>query len=297
MLKNIVAAGVGVSLATAVLPALADTHVTFVDDKGDVATQMYVKDGKVRMEGEGGTAISLYDAATNTATVLLPGQKKYLKLDNESAVQVGAQAEAAQQRISAANAQAQAAMAQHQAEMDQANKQVETATANLSPEQKAMLQQMQQSHMPQAGGVPGTPAGDMQVSIKELGTRETVAGHSCKDVQVLVNGQVNATQCVVDNPASLGIPAADLKTLQAMRDGMQKLMSHMGPMGRGMAATVGKGFSIKTTKQTYRNLAAVTETDTLKSVSTSSVDSALFSIPAGYTQTTMQEMMQGGGRP
>jgi len=297
MLKNIVAAGIGLSLGAAALPALADTHVTFVDDKGNVATQMYVKNGKVRMEGEGGTAISLYDAATNTATILLPGQKKYLKLDSESAAQVGAQAGEAQQRIQAANAQAQAAMAQHQAEIDQANKQMEAATANLTPEQKAMLQQMQQSRMPQAGGAPGVPAGGMQVSIQELGTSETVAGHSCKDMQVLVNGQVNSTQCVVANPASLGIPAADMKTLQAMREGMQKLMSHMGPMGQGMATALGKGFAIKTTRQSYRNLAAVTETDTLKSISTSGVDAGLFSIPAGYTETTMQEMMQGGGHP
>jgi len=296
MLKYIVATGLGLTLGAAALPALADTHITFVDDQGKVSSQIYVKGGKVRMEGNGGNSISLYDAAGNTATVLLPGEKKYLKLDDQSAVQVGAQSDQAQQRIQAANAQAQAAMAQHQQEMDQANKQMEAATANLTPEQKAMLQQMNQSHLPQNN--PAGPAGGgMQVSIKELGTSETVAGHACKDVQVLVNGQVNATQCVVADPASLGIPAADLKTLQAMRDGMQKLMSHMGPMGQGMAAALGRGFSIKTTKQSYRNLAPVTETDTLKSISTSGVDAGLFSIPAGYSQTSMQEMMQGGGHP
>jgi len=294
MLKNIVAAGIGLSLGAAALPALADTHVTFVDEQGNTATQMYVKSGKVRMEGEGGTAISLYDAATNTATILLPGQKKYLKLDDQSAAQVGAQSDEAQQRIQAANAQAQAAMAQHQAEITQANQQMETAMANMTPEQKAMMQQMNPSRMPQK---PAAAGGGMDVSIKELGTSETVAGHACKDVQVVVNGQVSSTQCVVANPASLGIPAADLKTLQAMRDGMHKLMSHMGPMGQGMAAALGHGFAIKTTKQSYRNLAAVTETDTLKSISTSGVDAGLFSIPAGYTETTMQEMMQGGARP
>lgn len=286
MLQKTVAAGLGLALGGLALPALADTHISFVDEQGKLATQMYVKNGKVRIEGEGGTTISLYDAASNTATVLLPGQKKYLKLDDQSAAQVGAQADEAQQRIQAANAQAQAAMAQHQQEMQQANQQMETATANLTPEQKAMLQQMN-SHLPQAG------AGGMQVTLKDLGTSETVAGHGCKDVQVLVNGQLSSTQCLVTSPASLGIPGADLKTLQAMRDGMQKLMSHMGPMGQGMAAALGHGFSIKTTKQTYRNLTSVTETDSLKSISTSGVDVGLFSIPADYTQTTMQEMMQG----
>jgi hypothetical protein len=286
MLKKTAALGLSAALSAAALPALADTHITFVDEKGNVATQIYVKDGKVRAEGQGGDSISLYDSASNTATVLLPGQRKYLRLDNQSTAQVGADADAAQQKI-------QAAMAQHQQEMDQANQQMETATANLTPEQKAMLQQMNQSragvNSPAAG-----PAGSMQVTVKDLGTRETVAGHGCKDVQVLVNNQLRATDCVVDSPASLGIPAADLKTLQAMRAGMQKLMSRMGPMGQGMAATLSSGFAIKTTKQSYRNLGVETETDTLKSVSTGAVDAGLFAIPAGYSQTTMQEMMQGG---
>ena len=136
MLKKIMATGLGLSLGAAALPALADTHVTFVDGQGNVATQMYVKNGKVRMESEGGTAISLYDAATNTATVLLPGQKRYLKLDDESAAQVGAQADQAQQRIQAANAQAQAAMAAHQQQMDQANQHHDIACDRYVPDRK-----------------------------------------------------------------------------------------------------------------------------------------------------------------
>lgn len=287
MFKKTAVLGLSAALGAAALPALADTHISFVDDKGNVSTQMYVKDGKVRVESHGGDSISLYDSASNTATVLLPGQRKYLRLDNQSAAEVGADADAAQQKI-------QAAMAQHQQEMDQANQQMETATANLTPEQKAMLQQMNQSragvNSPAAG-----PAGSMQVTVKDLGTRETVAGHGCKDVQVLVNNQLRATDCVVDSPASLGIPAADLKTLQAMRAGMQKLMSRMGPMGQGMAAaSLSNGFAIKTTRQSYRNLNVETETDTLKSISTGGVDAGLFAIPAGYSQTTLQEMMQSG---
>ncbi|HEY1991436.1 MAG TPA: hypothetical protein VGH71_03175, partial [Gammaproteobacteria bacterium] len=112
--------------------------------------------------------------------------------------------------------------------------------------------------------------------------------------QVTVNGQVNSTQCVVANPASLGIPAADLKTLQAMRDGMQKLMSQMGPMGQGAAAMVSSGFSLKTTRQSYRNFQAVSETDTFKSASSAPLEASMFQIPSGYTQTTMQALMQSG---
>ena len=293
MLKR-TACGVLVAMLASTLPAHADTHITFVDDKGQVTSQLYVKNGKVRAEGEAGSPISIYDSATNSATVMLPGQRKYIVLNSESTAQIGAQADAAQQKIQAANAQAQAVLAQHQAEMDQANKQMESATANLTPEQKAMLQQMTAARAAASANSPAAVGGAMQVTLKELGTSETILGHHCKDVQLLVNGQPNAVQCVVDSPASLGIPAADLKTLQAMRSGMQKLMSRMGPMGQGMAAMRGSGFAIKSTRQAYRNLNMVTETSTLKSVSTGSVDGGLFAIPAGYAQTTMQDMMQGG---
>jgi hypothetical protein len=43
-----------------------------------------------------------------------------------------------------------------------------------------------------------------------------------------------------------------------------------------------------------QGLTPVTETDTYKSLSTSSLSASLFEIPSGYSQTTMQELMQGG---
>src|SRR5882724_7199944 len=139
MLKKTVAWGLGLSLAATILPALADTHITYVDDQGKIASQIYVKGGKVRVEGgdSSGQGIGLYDVATNTMTVLMPAQKRYLVFNSASAAQIGANANAAQQQAQAASAQAQAQLAQHQAEMDQANQQMETAAANLTPEQKA----------------------------------------------------------------------------------------------------------------------------------------------------------------
>lgn len=268
------------------LPAIADTHITFVDDQGKVASQIFVKGGKVRVEGgEGGSqSVGIYDTASNSMTVLMAGQKKYLLFDSTTAAQMGAQADATQQA-------AQAQLAQHQAEMDQANKQMETAEANLTPEQKAQVQQMMAQH---PGAMPPSTGGGLQVATKELGTSETVAGHSCKDVEVTINGRVTSTDCVVSSPGELGIPSADLKTLQAMRAGMQKLTSQMGLMGQGMSAMMGTGFAIKTTRQSFRNFKATTVTETFKDASSASLNASLFQTPAGYTQTTMQELMQGG---
>lgn len=270
-------------------PALADTRLSFVNDSGQPATQIYIKGGKVRMEG--GRGIGIYDAATNTFTMLMPDKKQYLVFDEKSANAMGASANAAQQ-------QAQAAMAAHQAQIDQANQQAQAAMANMTPEQKAMMQQMMAGHggAPGAGPMGAMAGGGMQMDTKDLGTSETVAGHKCEDMQVTMNGRPVVSLCVMSgSPSALGIPAADVKTLEAMHAGMLKLSGHMGPMGQAMASMMVKGFSLKTTRQVYRDMQPVTETDTFKDTSTVSLSAALFEIPAGYTETTLPAMMQPGG--
>lgn len=283
MLKQNLVLACGLALAA---PAFADTHISFVDQQGAATTQLYVKNGKVRAEEHDGQAVSLYDAASNSLTVLLPGRKQYIVMDSQSVSQMSSQFDAAQQ-------QAQSHAAQDQAQQDQADQQLQAAEAKLTPQQKAAMDQAL-ANRPQAGAT--APGDAMAVSIHELGTRETVDGHGCRDVQVLMNNKLVSTDCIVDSPAALGIAGGDLKTLQAMRTGMQKLMQQMGPMGKSMMANMGTGFAIKVTHQTYRNMQMVEETDSLKSISGAGLDGSLFSIPAGYTQTTFQDMMKGGAK-
>lgn len=279
------------------LPALADTHISYVDDNGQPSSQIYVKGGKVRMEsGSQERGIAIYDAASNTVTVLMPERKQYMLFDQKTAAQMGAQMNAAQQQMQGANDQAQAAMQAHQGQMDQANQQMQAALAKMSPEQRAQVEQMMAAH---GGANPGAMAGTQSGSAsgfqaKDLGTSETIAGHSCKDVQMMMGSRPISTACVVSSVASLGIPGADLRTLQDMRDGMQKLVSQMGPMAQGMSGMMNQGFALKTTRQSYQGYNRVTLTDTFKSVSTGSLAGSLFEVPAGYSQTSMQELMQGG---
>ncbi|HEV2332021.1 MAG TPA: DUF4412 domain-containing protein [Gammaproteobacteria bacterium] len=272
------------------LPALADTHISYVDDNGQPSSQIYVKGGKVRMEsGSQERGIAIYDAASNTVTVLMPEHKQYMVFDQKTAAQMGAQ-------LQGANDQVQAAMQAHQGQMDQANQQMQAALAKMSPEQRAQVEQMMAAH---GSANPGVMAGIQSGSAsgfqaKDLGTSETIAGHSCKDVQMMMGSRPISTACVVSSVASLGIPGADLKTLQDMRDGMQKLVSQMGPMAQGMSGMMNQGFALKTTRQSYQGYNRVTLTDTFKSVSTGSLTGSLFEVPAGYSQTSMQELMQGG---
>jgi len=260
--------------------AFADTHISYVDSDGRAAAQIFVKDGKVRIEG--GRGIALYDMASNSFTMLMPERKQYLVMNEQSLAQMGAS-------MSATQHQAQAAIAAHQGQMDQANQQMQAAMANMTPEQKAMMQQAMGTH-----GTPAMPAASSngpQVEMKDLGSSETVAGHKCEDMQMMVMGQPGATLCLFSGPLSaLDIPAADVKTLGAMRDGMLKIQSQMGPMAQGMASMMGKGFSLKTTHPGYGGTPPVTSI--FKGVSTAGLDASLFAVPAGYTQTTVQEMMQ-----
>ncbi|HEV2212361.1 MAG TPA: hypothetical protein VGS99_03345, partial [Gammaproteobacteria bacterium] len=65
-------------------------------------------------------------------------------------------------------------------------------------------------------------------------------------------------------------------------------------MAQGMSGMMNQGFALKTTRQSYQGYNRVTLTDTFKSVSTGSLTGSLFEVPAGYSQTSMQELMQGG---
>ena len=287
MLRSVIA----LTAMAAAVPALADTHITFVNDSGQPSNQMYVKDGKVRMDFSDGNhhGFALYDLANNRMTMYMPEQKKYMVFDEQSAGQMGTAAAGAQQQMQAANAR----MAAHQGEMDKANAQMQAAMAKMSPQQQAMMQKMMAAH---GGGPMGAmQPGAMQMEMKELGTSETVAGHSCRDVQIVMGGRPLNTLCVIDSPAALGIPSADLKTLEAMHAGMQKLAAKMGPMGQGMAGMMSKGFAIKTSHQSFdpKTFKQTTVTDTLKSVDTGSLSGSLFDAPGGYTQMDMSQMMHG----
>ncbi len=268
------------------LPALADTHISYVDEAGQPGTQIYVKGDKVRVEGGKEHGIAIYDLASNSMTVLLTGQNKYLVMDEKTVDQMGAQAKAAEQQM-------QAATSAHQAQIDQAQQQLQAAMAQMTPEQRAQVQQMM-GNQGAAGAAAGAQTPNQGMEIKDLGTTETVAGHSCRDMQMSMNGRTLSTVCVADSLTSFGIPAADMKTLERMRDNMQKMVSHMGLMAQGMSSMMNKGFTLKSTHETMEGFKRVSVTDTFKSVSSAGLSGSLFEIPAGYTQTTMAEMMQQG---
>ena len=283
----------------AATPALADTHITSVNDSGQPSSQLFVKGGKIRMEfnDAGHQGYALYDVASNTMTMVMPEKKQYMVFDDKAASQMGEQQAAAQQQMQGAQQQAQAQMAAHQGDMDAANQKMQAAMANMTPQQQAMMQKMMAGRPGGGNPMAAMQGGGMQVEMKDLGTTETIAGHKCKDMQMTVGGRATSSMCMSDEPpTAFGVPAADYKTLETMRDGMQKLTAKMGPMAQSMSAVMSKGFALKTTHQSFdpKTMKSTDVTSTFKSVTTESLDSSMFQLPAGYSEITMDQMMHGG---
>ncbi|HET7650316.1 MAG TPA: DUF4412 domain-containing protein [Gammaproteobacteria bacterium] len=240
----------------------AGVHISFVDVQGNRASQLYVLGDKVRLEsGASQDGGAIYDAATHTMTILMPDRQAYMVLNQQSAAEMGAQ-------------------------MADAEKQIEARLANLPPEQREMMKKMMAQH-----GVAG--GGHTEMTIKDLGTSETVAGHHCKDVQIVTNNTPGLKMCVA-SMSSLGIPSNDVATLEAMRTDMMHLMSSMGPMAQTYSTLESvQGFAIKRDVPRRDGFALVTSTEMLKSISKGNPASSLFEIPAGYRKTSLREMMKG----
>ncbi|MGH7192696.1 MAG: hypothetical protein ACREJM_04075, partial [Candidatus Saccharimonadales bacterium] len=209
-------------------------HISFVDQSGNPASQLYVLGDKVRLEsGAEADGGAIYDAHAHTMTVLMPARQAYMVLDKRSAAEMGARMRAAEKQI--------------QARMSQ-----------LPPEQRAMMEKLMAG-----GNTTGNPA---QITVKDLGSSETVAGHRCKDVQMVTNGKPGLKMCVA-SMSSLDIPADDAATLNAMRIDMMQMMSSMGPMAQAYSTLENvEGFAIKRDVPRREGLTLTTSTETLKSI-------------------------------
>lgn len=252
------------------LPAHADTQFSYVDEAGKPATQLYVKDGKVRME-TGGDAM-MFDASSGTFTVIDHAEQSYMVMDAATMERMAAQAGQMQQRMAPQ-------MAEMQAQME-----------HMSPEQRAMVEQMMGGLAANAADPSAMAMAAPKVEMKDMGGTRKVAGFRCKDVQMVVGGQSYARMCLAQLD-SLDIPAADRATLEAMHEGMRH-MTEMGPGAPSVPDIMPDGLAIA-----YQPEGPAVEDgdgpETLKAISHGGLKPDLFTVPAGYTEQKMPDM---GGR-
>lgn len=259
-------AGIVTALALAG-PAWADTHLAYVDDAGQAATQVYVKDGKVRLETGGG--VMLYDAAAERFTMIDTEERSYTVMGAEE-----------MERMAAGAARAREQMAGSMARMRE-------QLAGMPPEQRAMMEQMMGGL---AAAEPAAAQGPSPVEIRPLGSTRKVAGHPCKDVQMVAGGRPMARMCVAELE-SLGVPAADRAALEKMHKGIRR-MAAMAPGGGAVPDIMPQGLALAYTPE-----AAAADDggapETLRSISHGAVKADLFAVPEGYTEEAIPDMDGG----
>ena len=125
--------------------------------------------------------------------------RTYMVMDEETAKRIGQQVDSAQQQM---------------------NAMMEQQMKNMTEEQKAQMRQMMGDKMP--GAAPKAPP---KTTVKRLG-EETVAGVTCLNLMVLLDGKPSGDACV----ATAGVLSVDSDDYQAMvnaTDTMRKIMERM----------------------------------------------------------------------
>ena len=264
-------------------PAFADTHVAYTDAGGQPGMQLYVKGSKVRMENGAGQPIGIFDTVNNTLLVLNPAQKRYSVFDQQTAAHLSAQFQEAQKQLDDATKKLQ----------DQGEKLADRLTTLA---QHGFLQTLVGHALVDYAVKLMIPSGfTMQVDLKPLGTRQTIAGFGCDDEQVIISGNVGETRCVAHDLGKLGIPAADLGTLQTMSDDFKVILVAVEPMAPGISNTMPTGLPIKSQKLVFDQATKKLSTrlDILQSISTSPLSADLYTPPADYTQVPLDEFSAG----
>jgi hypothetical protein len=125
--------------------------------------------------------------------------RTYMVMDEETAKRIGQQVDSAQQQM---------------------NAMMEQQMKNMTEEQKAQVRQLMGDKMP--GAAPRTPP---KTTVKRLG-EETVAGVTCLNLMVLLDGKPSGDACVA-TAGVLSVDPDDYKAMVNATDTMRKIMEQM----------------------------------------------------------------------
>jgi hypothetical protein len=242
---------VGILACLMPVATLADAQLTMLDKSDRVDATYRVKDGKVRVESaDAGDVSMLYDAATHGFTVLDHGEKRYMRVDAQTAAAAGAAA-------------------------SDAMKAVEERLAALPPEQREALKKM----MPKIEGAEATVP---VVKADRTGQTDTVAGTACDLVQVTMDGKALGEACIAAK--GVGLSDGDQQTLRAMFDDMSRMASSV--LGRG--ARSGQQFAALGGVPLRWREADTGRVTTTRIDASAGLDATVFEIPAGYAERRLE---------
>lgn len=250
------------ALLSAASATPADTTLTTTNQFGDSGgtDTVYIADGMVRVDNNQG-GYMLFDSGERTMTMVEPDQKTYMVMTEESLRSMG-------------NA------------VQQAMQQLESQMANMPPEQREQMRRMMKERM---GGMMDAGGQAAKPEIVNTGETKTVAGHDCRVVRIMVDGDSTGSACMAEFEA-LGIPAEDRQTIEAMMEFSLALTEQFGEMMPAhMKAMAAQGYPVE-----YESRAGGTPIrGSLESVATEPLSADLFTVPKDYRERSMPNLPGG----
>jgi hypothetical protein len=157
-----------------------------------------------------------------------------------------------------------------------------SALANLPPQAREMMQQRMGSRMPGMGA-------PVDVRVTPTGKSESVAGYACQVYSSSISGRHSEDSCLA-NAADAGISAADQATLRKAFEELKAMTEKMsaGLFKSPLSQVPSDKFPVRIVR--FGNDGKAEQTVQLKSLSTGSISTGDFSIPAGYTEQDMGGM-------
>lgn len=228
------------------VPLLADTLMEFRShdsEGGDVpgvtAVSVYVSDSFVRIN-ESDSSWMLYDHGADTLFVVDEQRREYTPLNREAIETLAA-------------------------EMSAARAEVERQIAKMTPEQKAMVEQMVGHSLDQKPAV---------LKFASSGERKTVNGYSCTVGRLVSEGRTYEEFCTAP-PRAIGMPGSEYQAIRSMYALMSELQSASGFSGGvpSYSQLDGLPIEIKSRDGGVQVISRVSHGD---------IDDRLFRLPEGY---------------
>lgn len=176
-------------------------------------------------------------------------------------------------------------------QLGEMRKKMEAQMANMTPEQRAMMEQM----MGKMGGA-GPGKAPAKRDVTSTGRTETVGGYKCTLWEVKVDGVKESELCAAA-PGSLPGGSEMMNTMREMGEMLKGLTQGLGSMARKTAADawadLAKIGGIPILTRDFEDGKATSETR-LSVIRSESVAASMFDVPAGYKERKLPAIGSGG---
>lgn len=230
------------ALTIGAAPVRADTSLTYASADGDFVIK--IRPGEVRID-DASDRWQLYREATGSIYSVQPKAHSYVKMDKAAAGAIRAQ-------------------------MQTLREQMEKQLAQLTEPQRVQARAMM------AQQIPGLDGKQHKIDLEPTGGTDTVAGRTCKKVQVLRDGKPKESLCVASAKA-LGMSTEEFKTMESMFGLMQNMLAGTGLEQIGLPYLSLNGIPVRYQDHTSK------QTRTLKRVEHEKLPDLVFAIPSSYT--------------